>query len=201
LTKKKDKEKEEKGCEKGKGEEEKKEKVESKEYNDEIIEQLRIELNDSLEQLREHKDKYLRALAEMDNLRKRFIKEKAELQKYANEKLILNILPVVDNFERAIKAAEDSDSIKHLLGGVKLILRQLMDILERAGVKSFESVGEKFDPYKHEALLATESTEHDPSTILEEIEKGYLLGDKVIRPAKVTVCRQKEKKEDVKNGN
>lgn len=184
---------------------EKREKREKKSEEEEntkaIVEELKAELNSALEEVKIYKDKYLRALAEMDNQRKRTMKEKEALQQYANEKLILSILPVVDNFERAIDAGNNSNSVKDLLDGVKLIFKQLKDILKKEGVEPFKSVGQKFDPYKHEALLAIESKEHEPSTILEEIEKGYLLGEKVIRPAKVTVSKQEEEKEDDENGN
>ncbi len=184
---------------------EKKEEVEEKNEGDKnletIVEQLREELNNVLEEVKDYKDKYLRVLAEMDNQRKRVIREKEELERYANERLILSILPVVDNFERAINTDENTNNVQEILDGVKLIFKQLKDVLGKEGVKPFESVGQKFDPYKHEALLAIESEEHEPSIILEEIEKGYLLGDKVIRPTKVTVSRQKEEKEDDTDGN
>lgn len=165
------------------------------------VTRLKEELTLAQEDVKDLTDKYLRSLADLDNQRKRTIKEKEETLKYANERLILEILPVLDNFERAIEAGEDSDNTKKLLDGVKLIFRQLSDVLQKEGVRSFDSVGEKFDPYKHEAFLAIESKEHEPSTILEEIEKGYILKDKVIRPAKVTVSKQDEVKEDDKNGN
>ncbi len=180
----------------------KKKKNESnKEENvQETIDQLKAKLDSKIEEVNEYKDKYLRTLAEMDNQRKRVMKEKEVLQKYANEKLILSILPVVDNFERAISAGEDSESVEKIVDGIRLIFKQLVNILEREGLQSFESIGKKFDPYKHEALLTIESEEHKPSTIVDEIEKGYLLSDKVIRPAKVTVSKQGIKKEDDVNG-
>ncbi len=175
-------------------------KKENEKNTEAMIEQLKSELKNALEEVKEYRDKYLRTLAEMDNQRKRMIRERDDFQKYANEKLILSILPVVDNFERAINAGENSNTDKKILDGVKLIFKQLKDILEKEGLKPFESVGQKFDPYKHEAFFAIESKEHEPSTILEEIEKGYLLDDKIIRPAKVTVSKQREEKEDDENG-
>lgn len=178
----------------------KEKRKESEKDTEAMIEQLKAELKNALEEVKEYKDKYLRTLAEMDNKRKRMIRERDELQRYANEKIILSILPVVDNFERAINAGENSDADKKILDGVKLIFKQLKDILEKEGLKPFESVGQKFDPYKHEAFLAIESKEHEPSTILEEIEKGYLLDNKIIRPARVTVSKQREEKEDDENG-
>jgi molecular chaperone GrpE len=183
------------------------ENEEKEEMNEEVINEdqkvarLEEELSFARDEVKELTDKYLRSLADLDNQRKRMVKEKEETQKYANERLILEILPVMDNFERAIEAGENSDSAKKLLDGVRLIFRQLSEVLEKEGVKSFDSLGEKFDPYKHEAFLAIESKEHEPSTILEEVEKGYLLKDKVIRPAKVTVSKQDEVKEDDENGN
>jgi molecular chaperone GrpE len=182
------------------------ESVESKETKsarkNELIEQLRSELRKVNEQAKDCDDKYLRALAELDNQRKRSMREKEELQKYANERLILEILPVIDNFERAIDAGKQADNVAQMVDGVKMILKQLREILEKEGVAPFESLGEKFDPYKHEALLAIESKEHEPYTVLEEIQKGYTMKDRVIRPAKVTVSKkEEEKKEDDADGN
>jgi molecular chaperone GrpE len=182
------------------------ESVESKETKsarkNELIEQLRSELRKVNEQAKDCDDKYLRALAELDNQRKRSMREKEELQKYANERLILEILPVIDNFERAIDAGKQADNVAQMVDGVRMILKQLREILEKEGVAPFESLGEKFDPYKHEALLAIESKEHEPYTVLEEIQKGYTMKDRVIRPAKVTVSKkEEEKKEDDADGN
>ncbi len=183
-------------------EEETIETQEVKERKNELVEQLRSELRKVSEQVKDSSDKYLRALAELDNQRKRALREREELQKFANERLILEILPVIDNFERAIEAGEQTERADQMVEGVKMIFKQLCEILEKEGVVSFESIGEKFDPYKHEALLAMESKEHAPSTILEEIQKGYTMKDRVIRPAKVTVSKQDEiKKEDDTNGN
>ena len=186
---------------KDKTKEEVKDKDTKKTSEKDIIKELKTELNNALEEVRNYKDKYLRTLADMDNQRKRMLREKEELLKYSNEQLILKILPVIDNFERALEVGKESKNLDKMLEGVNLIFKQLKDILEKEGVKAFESVGDKFDPYKHEALLAIESDEHEPSTVLEEIEKGYLLGDKVIRPAKVTVSKIKEEKEDDENGS
>jgi len=165
------------------------------------IERLNVELKEALEEVANYKDKYLRSLAELDNQRKRATREKEEIRKYATDKLILSILPVVDNFERAIDANVNSDSVKDIMDGVKLIFRQLKELLEKEGLKAFDSVGHKFDPYRHDALVAIESKEHEPSTIIEELEKGYLLGEKVLRPAKVTVSKQGEEKESEENGS
>lgn len=175
---------------------------EKRERSNALIEQLRAELRKVAEQAKDSDDKYLRALADLDNQRKRAIREKEELRKYANERLILEILPVIDNFELAIEAGEKTESAEQMVDGVKMILKQLREILEKEGVSSFESIGEKFDPYKHEALLAIESAEHDPYTVLEEIQKGYTMKERVIRPAKVTVSKKDlEKKEDDADGN
>jgi molecular chaperone GrpE len=174
---------------------------EAKGERNELVEQLRAELIKVSEQAKDYSDKYLRTLAEMDNQRKRALREKEEIQKFANERLILEILPVIDNFERAVEAGEGGGIDEKMTEGVKMILKQLREILEKEGVKAFESIGEKFDPYKHEALLAIESDKHEPSTILEEIQKGYVMKNRVIRPAKVTVSKQdEEKKEDDENG-
>jgi molecular chaperone GrpE len=201
LSKKTEKDKDiEEGEEQKQGQGKEQKEVKVKDNNEKKLESLKIQLGQIAEEAEEYKDKYIRALAEMENQRKRLERERIDFQRYANEAFILSILPVMDNFERAIKAAEEVKGAEELTEGIKMIFNQLKEVLEKKGVKPFESLGEKFDPKKHEAFLAIESEEHEPSTIVDEIEKGYLLGDKVIRPAKVAVSRIKEDKEDDSNG-
>ena len=138
--------------------------------------------------LEEMSDKYLRLNAEFDNYRKRTLKEKMELTKTAGEDILVNILPVVDNFERAISAAEKAEDTTAVLEGVNLIYSNFKDFLKQRGVKEIESVGNVLDTDLHEAITNIPAPDKDSKgKIIDVIEKGYTLNDKVIRFAKVVV--------------
>lgn len=128
----------------------------------------------------------VRLQADFDNYRKRVAREREDLLKYANEQLILALLPVVDNFDRAL-AAENNDSEK-LLAGIEMISRQLMDILAREGLEAIPTVGGQFDPEHHEAVMKEESGDHPENSITRELRRGYTYKGRVIRPAMVKVA-------------
>jgi molecular chaperone GrpE len=136
------------------------------------------------------KDRYLRLAAEFDNFRKRTIKEKAEYVKFANENLIRELLPVLDNFERALAHAGPETDPASLAEGVKLILSQIQTSLGRFGVRAESALGKPFDPLMHEAVSHVPSAEHPPHTVIDEIQKAYFLHDRLIRPALVTVSKE-----------
>ncbi len=131
--------------------------------------------------LTKEKDKYLRLFAEFDNFKKRNVKDRIELLKYANEEVISSMLPVIDDLERAREA-------KQLPDGVVLIYQKLVSTLEQRGLKPMESVGAEFDPELHDAISQVPAKDKSQkNTVVEEIEKGYYLNDKVIRHARVVV--------------
>lgn len=136
---------------------------------------------------------YLRRLqqlqAEYDNFRKRTQREKEDLAKYATERLIAELLPVLDNFERGLAASRKTREFESLMVGVEMICRQLTGALEKEGLVAIEATGQEFDPNKHEAVMHVESDDHPPNTVVEELQKGYCLKDKVIRPSMVKVCK------------
>ncbi len=134
-----------------------------------------------------YKDLMYRKAAEFENYRKRAESESASIVKFANESLISELLPVLDDFERSIKAAKTSKDFDSLYRGIELIYQKLVKNLEKRGVKSFETVGKEFDVAFHDALLQIPREDVAPHTVLEEVEKGYTLHDKVIRHAKVIV--------------
>ncbi|MCK4306823.1 nucleotide exchange factor GrpE [candidate division WOR-3 bacterium] len=141
------------------------------------------------EEVAEYKDKYLRALAELENYKKRAQKEREEILGYANERLVFELLGILDDFERglgALKGVKDK-KLKEFYRGVELIHNNLVKILEQEGLKSFSGVGEPFDPRFHEAVGVKNSKKHPPNYVVVEISKGYKLKDKVIKPAKVLV--------------
>jgi molecular chaperone GrpE len=136
----------------------------------------------------EHRDRYLRAAAEFDNARKRSAREREEYTRYANESLLRELLPVLDNFERALQSARSEPNAAAVTAGVELIQRELLRVLEKFGVTSFTSVGQPFDPEKHEAIARVPARGHDEGTVVNETARGYLLNGRVLRPAMVTVA-------------
>ena len=141
------------------------------------------------EQVSELNDRYLRLYSEFDNYRKRTLKEKAELSKYASAEIITRLLPVLDDFERAIKAYdESSDAGKSLKEGVVLIFNKFLSILNQQGLEQMRTAGESFDTDFHEAITnIPAATAAQKGKIVDEVEKGYMLNGKVIRYAKVVV--------------
>lgn len=138
-------------------------------------------------QVEEHQQRYLRAQADFDNFRRRTIKEREELAQYATMKLLNQLLPVVDNFERAIAAAKQNSDFEALSKGVDMISRQFNQVLEQEGLKPMEAIGQPFNPEYHQAVMQEQSEEHEEGIVLEELQKGYMLKDKVLRPAMVKV--------------
>lgn len=142
------------------------------------------------------KDQLLRKQADFDNFRKRMFREKEEAIKYANSNLLHDIVGTIDDFERALQSADQSQDFKALHSGIELIEKQLTSMLERKyGLKRFESAGEEFDPDKHEALAMEESEEYEVQTVLEDYLKGFMLHDRVLRHAKVKVASPVKKTE------
>nr|WP_249777697.1 nucleotide exchange factor GrpE [Paenalkalicoccus suaedae] len=132
-------------------------------------------------------NKLLRTQADYDNFRRRTKQEKEAAAKYRSQSLAESLIPAVDNFERALSVEVESEDAKSLLKGMEMVHKQLIEALKNEGVEQMETVGEAFDPHKHQAVMQVESDEHESNTIIEELQKGYILQDKVIRPAMVKV--------------
>lgn len=159
------------------------------------IEEVTIEVSE-LEKLRDeiasYKDKNLRVLAEAENTRKRLQKEKLEMQAYARESIVCEFLTPIDQFENALSFKDQqSDEVKNWMIGFEMILAQFKDVLSQNEIRPIQAVGQVFNPFYHEALEMVETDEAAPNTILGEYLKGYMMGDKVIRPAKVKVAKTK----------
>ncbi len=150
-------------------------------------------LEKALEELNDYKDRLVRMAAEFENYKKRTQREYAQIIQNANEKLIIELLPIIDDMERMLKAAPDKDSAdsktQTFVQGAEMIYQKFMQILSRQGLKPVESVGKEFDVNVHDALMQAETPDKEPNTIIEEYEKGYWLNDKVIRHAKVIVAK------------
>ncbi len=141
----------------------------------------------------ELKEQYLRKQADFENFRKRMQREKEDSAKFANKELLLDIIPVIDDFERAILSAGDSQDFASLYDGVMLIEKQLTGMLERKwGLARFEATGSEFDPQLHEALTMETTTDVEHATVVEDFQKGYMLHDRVLRSAKVKVAMPSE---------
>ena len=159
------------------------------------IEMLKAQTEEKAKQAEENYDRFLRAQAELENYKKRAEREKSSLAKYGNEELIKAILPVVDNLERALDHPQ-GENPDGLLEGVKIIYNQFLQVLEKFGLTPIAAVGEPFDPSKHEAMMQVESTDHEPNTVVSELQRGYFLNDRLLRPAMVSVARAPGEKEE-----
>lgn len=171
-------------------------KLQEKEFDDtqkelkiKIDELANIEkdLEDKNEEISEYMSHIQRLQADFENFKKQSEKQKQEIIKFANENLIMNILDSYEDLERAL---EQSKTEKELREGVELIYSKLKSTLEKEGLEVIVAEGEKFDPFKHEALMAEASEEHENGEIIDELMKGYTLKDKVIKYSKVRVCKK-----------
>jgi len=134
-------------------------------------------------------DRFLRERAELENFKRRMLREKTEALRFAAEPLVRDLLPVVDNLERALEHADRND--QSVVDGVRMVLGSLLDVLERHGVRRIEAEGQPFDPSRHEAMAQVESDELTPSQVVKQHHRGYLLHDRLLRPALVTVSARK----------
>ena len=151
------------------------------------IERLERELAAKTEEAAGNYDKYLRERAELENVRKRLQRDKVEALRFANEGLARDLLPVVDNLERAVEHAEAGGDGQPLLEGVRLVLRSALDVLERYGVKRIDAVGDVFDPNRHEAIARVPDGDVEPNRVVRQFLPGYFLHDRLLRAAQVGV--------------
>ncbi len=157
------------------------EPLESSPSAGETVEELR-------KQVEEKQDRLLRALAEAENFKRRTQRERDESVRYANESLLRDLIPVLDNLERALGAARTGGGAEGVVGGIELIHRELLKVLERAGVTRYSALGQTFDPTRHEAIARVVSVDAKPGTVIGETMPGYLLHNRVLRAALVSVA-------------
>jgi molecular chaperone GrpE len=151
---------------------------------------LAAQLEAKDKEIAELKDKYLRTLADSENARKRIRQQSEESVRIQRENILRDLLPVVDNLERALGAARDGTDTKTVVQGVEMVLKALHDFLRAQGVTPVNAIGETFDPSRHEAADHVKSDQHKPNTVVSEFHRGYLLGDRVLRPARVSVAKR-----------
>lgn len=166
------------------------ESSQGEEEEEDELAKLNKDLEEKNEENAELKSHIQRLQADFDNFRKQNDKQKQDLIKYANEGLIIKFLDVYEDMERAL---ENSKTEKELREGLELIYSKMKSTLEKEGVEEIPAVGEKFDPFKHEALLTVDSPDHENNEIVDELMKGYTLKDKVIKYSKVRVCKKAKK--------
>ncbi len=153
-------------------------------------------LKEEADKSKEYWDRMLRQQADFENIKKRLERERSEFQKYASEEIIAELLGILDDLERSVDAAEKGqENFEAFLKGIEMILAHLYELLKKKGVAPIDAKGKKFDPHEHEALMQTESFDHEDEEVIEELQKGYKIGDRVIRTSKVRVAK-KIKKED-----
>jgi Molecular chaperone GrpE (heat shock protein) len=156
------------------------------------VEEGNVKESPSEDEAAELRDKLLRLTAEFDNFRKRSIREKEEYRKFAIEQMVIELLEVYDNFERALESAKQTDDISSVIKGVEMVFKQFTGILEKEGLQKIECKGAEFDPYLHEAMMHVDHPDHDDNTVVDVCKPGYYLHSKVIRPAMVTVSKKSD---------
>jgi len=155
---------------------------------EEEIQRLREALQAKTQEAEEQRERYIRGAAEFDNARKRAAREREDYTRYANESLLRELLPVLDNFSRALQAARSEPGAAAVTAGVELIQRELLRVLEKFGVTPFDSLGQPFDPERHEAVARVPAMGQREGTVVNETARGYMLNGRVLRPAMVTVA-------------
>ena len=154
------------------------------------------------QEAKEHYDRWLRVSAEFENYQKRAAREMNDFRKFANESFVKAMLPVVDNLDRAIESSSnDKHANRSMLEGVNMTLKEILKVFEQFNVKPFESLGKTFDPSLHQAVMQEETEAHPENSVIKELQKGYMMHDRLLRPAMVVVSKTKTKSENQKNIN
>jgi molecular chaperone GrpE len=165
------------------------------------VENLRHELAAKELEAKNNYDRFLRQVAELENFKKRSAREREDISRFANEAFIKDLLSVVDNLERAVAHASGGGNGKPIVEGVEMVLKGLLDVLSKHGVTQISAVGQPFDPTKHEAMAQVESDAHEPNCVVEELHKGYVLRDRLLRPALVSVAKASKSHEKKNDGS
>ncbi|MGH7817712.1 MAG: nucleotide exchange factor GrpE [Candidatus Binatia bacterium] len=161
---------------------------------------LRQQLAAKEQEAKDNYDRYVRQIAEAENFKKRNARERDDAIRFANEILLKDLLPVIDNLERAIAHGAGGENGKPMVEGVEMVLKGFLDALSKFGVSQIVAVGQPFDPTKHEAIAQVVSDAHEPNAVVEELHKGYMFRDRLLRAALVSVAKPsetKEKKNDI----
>ena len=159
------------------------------------LDTLRQQLTAKEQEAKDNYDRYVRQIAETENFKKRTARERDDAIRFANEMLLKDLLPVIDNLERAIAHAAGGENGQPLVEGVEMVRKGFLDALSKFGVSQIVAVGQPFDPSKHEAIAQVVSDVHEPNVVVEELHKGYMFRDRLLRAALVSVAKAPETKE------
>ena len=174
---------------------------EKKNKSTEEMDELSKRVEELEKEVEENKDKILRKAAEFENYKRRTENDQLNLLKYTGETLIMKLLPAIDDFERSMQHMDDAKDVKSIKEGLQLVYNKLMKILDEQGVKKIEAVGKPFDVDYHEALMQRKDESVPPHTVLDELEKGYMYKDKVVRHSKVIVSEETAEETGAKEEN
>jgi molecular chaperone GrpE len=159
-----------------------------------LLSELSDKLEISIKEAKESYDRFLRVSAEFENYKKRSAREAEDFRKFANDALVKELLPVVDNLERALNSSkENTNSETGILEGVHITLNEILKVFEKFGVRSFDSVGKAFDPSFHQAVIQEETEDKNENIVLKELQKGYLMHNRLLRPSMVVVSKSVNK--------
>ncbi|OGP49289.1 MAG: nucleotide exchange factor GrpE [Deltaproteobacteria bacterium RBG_13_43_22] len=153
---------------------------------------LETQLQEKEKESKDNYDRFLRLSAELENFKKRAEKEKSETYKFANENILKDLLPVLDNLERALEHGRETGNLKALLEGVELTHKALWAVMEKYGITRIEAMGEDFDPNHHEAVMVQEDAQKPPGQVISQLQIGYRLHNRLVRPAMVVVSKKPE---------
>ncbi|MCD6225066.1 MAG: nucleotide exchange factor GrpE [Deltaproteobacteria bacterium] len=168
-----------------------------KDTPNDLLDQLKSEKEAAEQKAKDTYDKFLRISAEFDNYKKRTAREMDEFRKFANESLLMKLLPVVDNLERAINSTqEEKSSESFITEGISMTLKEILNVFETFQVKPIESLNKTFDPNFHQAVMQEETEETEENIIIKEFQKGYMIQNRLLRPAMVVVSKAKTNKSD-----
>jgi len=157
------------------------------------LKEMEARLESLEKEAKESYDRFLRVSAEFENYKKRAAREMNDFRKFANESFVKAMLPVVDNLDRAIESSSNDDHAQNsVVEGVNMTLKEILKVFEQFNVRPFESLGKAFDPALHQAVMQEETDDHPENTVLNELQKGYMMHDRLLRPAMVVVSKTTE---------
>jgi molecular chaperone GrpE len=157
------------------------------------LKEMEARLESLEKEAKESYDRFLRVSAEFENYKKRAAREMNDFRKFANESFVKEMLPIVDNLDRAIESSSNDDHAQNsVVEGVNMTLKEILKVFEQFNVKPFESLGKAFDPALHQAVMQEETDDHPENTVLNELQKGYMMHDRLLRPAMVVVSKTTE---------
>lgn len=170
------------------------------EKTDDPLKEMEAKLQSLEQEAKESYDRFLRVSAEFENYKKRAVREMDDFRKFANENFAKAMLPVIDNLDRALEtSSRDEQSNSSVVEGVSMTLKEILKVFEQFSVKAFESLGKTFDPNFHQAVMQQEAEGHPDNTVIQELQKGYMMHDRLLRPAMVVVSKTKADPERQEN--